>query len=65
MCSKGKSDNVCAYLLSQSGTIVVARFVGRGSICSFVLHYIYFSLISFGVNSRTMDNKLILLGAIQ
>lgn len=46
MCSGGKSDNLSVYFLSQSIIIVVARFVGSGSIFSLVLHYIYFLLIS-------------------
>lgn len=46
MHSGGKSDNWSVYFLSQSTVIVVAWFVGSGSIFSLVLHYIYFLLVS-------------------
>lgn len=46
MHSGGKADNLSVYCLSRSTIIVVARFVGSGSIFSLVLHYLYFLLIS-------------------
>lgn len=59
---EGKSGNLCVHLLNQSRIIIVARFVGRGCICSFVLHCIYFLLASFDVSQELWRPNKFYLG---